>query len=720
MFKLHFFGVLKALMYTLLLLPIIFDPALWRPAQTSKYLFFIVLVPVVFLLLVSFVQKIPWKKIFQNPIFFLYGLYVLYVGLSSLFGADWLNSFLGNDSRIGGIFLLFLSWIFCGLLVVLFSTRDWNLAHKFYIYGAVFIALYAILESLRVVPTFGIDLPRASSLIGNPVYLGGYLVLPITLLLSQINFSQWKKHLLQIFSLCILMGGFMASGTRGVYVGVAVGLFFYGFVSLKKRFSIKKQTFIVVFVVAVLLSLFGLGAKFVPEGTYFHRFFNFSDASSVSRLEFWKMGIRSLGTIGFLGVGYENYYRVAEQFYSGALYGAEGTYSDKPHNIYVEILTCSGALGLILYLLCIAYIIRHLLREYKQKEKRQSLILLSGFLVYLVQNFFAFESVSTLFVFSYFLAYVISFDSTLAISVHAEKRKPCIAWTMLIIFCVLYGVYVLRFVIPTNAYFRLLSVANQQTNSVKKLDIMKRFEKFDFIFDRDPLAKMYHTSAKTYYDKEGNTPVVQEYIQSSIYQYDRLLEIHPKRGEFWYQRADMGLMLAFLKKADPDKQTKIAIEKAIEFTPARTEPYIVKATELEMAGKIPEGIQLLENIRQKIPNSNKLLWTLSILYIKNGEEVKGAELGYQAIVMGLKVSGVQSILDLINYYVEQRDYLKVTTLYKHAISLFPKQIDLYANLAAAYAANGQIEEAIEAATKYAELNPQAKAETEAFIQSLQR
>ena len=707
-------------MFTLLLLPIVFDPALWRPAQTSKYLFFIVLVPVTFFILVSFVQKIPWKKLFQNSIFVLYGLYVFYVGLSSLFGVDLLNSYLGNDSRIGGWFLLFLSWIFCGLLVVLFSARDWNLAHKFYIYGAVFIALYAILEFLRLVPTFGHDLPRVSSLIGNPVYLAGYLVLPATLLLSQINFLEWKKYLSKIVCLFILMSGFMAAGTRGVYVGFVIGLLFYSFLILKKRFSLKKQLLIFVFALVVLLSLFGLGGKLVPEGTYFSRFFNFSDASSTSRLEFWKMGIRSLGTIGFMGVGYENYYRVAEQFYSEMLYGAEGTYSDKPHNIYVEILICSGVLGLIFYLLCIARVISQLLREYKTKQKKQSLILLSGFLVYLVQNFFAFESVSTSFAFSYFLAYVISFDFASAISVHTEKRKPFISFVLMGIFLVLFSIFIVRFVIPTNAYFRLLSVANQQTNSVKQLEIMRHFEKMDFIFDRDPLAKMYHASAKKYYDKEGNTSIVQEYIQSAIYQYDRLLEMHSKRGEYWYQRADMGLMLAFLRNTAPDQQTKIAIEKAIEFTPTRTEPYIVKATELEMAGKIPEGIEILEGVRQKIPNSNKLLWTLSILYIKNGQEAKGAELGYQAIDMGLKVAGVQSILDLINYYAELKDYKRVVRLYERAINLFPKQVDLYANLAAAYAVNEQNQEAIMTAKKYAELNPEAKAETELFIRSLQR
>ncbi|OGL63559.1 hypothetical protein A3C09_04030 [Candidatus Uhrbacteria bacterium RIFCSPHIGHO2_02_FULL_47_44] len=718
MFKLHFFGVLRTLMFTLLLLPIVFDPALWRPAQTSKYLFFIVLVPIIFIILVSFVQKIPWKQLFQNPIFFLYGLYVLYVGISSLFGVDLLNSYLGNDSRIGGWFLLFLSWLFCGLLVVLFSARDWNLAHKFYIYGAVFISLYAILESLRLVPTFGLDLPRASSLIGNPVYLGGYLVLPTTLLLSQIHFSEWKKHLSKIVCLFILSGGFIAAGTRGVYVGFVAGLFFYGFIALKKRFTVKKQLFITFFIIVVLLSLFGLGRKFVPEGTYAHRFFDFSDTSSNSRLEFWKMGVRSVGTVGFFGVGHENYYRVAEQYYSGTLYGAEGTYSDKPHNIYVEILVCSGVLGLMFYLGCIACVIYRLFREYKKKENKHFLILLSGFLVYLVQNFFAFESVSTLFVFSYFLAYVISFDVASSIDRHTEKRKRYISWLLMIGCFVLYSMFISRFVIPTNNYFRLLSVAKQQTDATKQLEVMKRIEKQSFIFDRDPLAKMYHASAKTFYNKDGNTADVQEFIQSAIYQYDRLLELHPKRGEFWYQRADMGLMLAFLNKTAPDQRTKIAIEKAIEFTPTRTEPYIVKATELEMAGKIPEGIQILEDIRQKIPNSTKLLWTLSILYIKNGQEAKGAELGYQAIDMGLKVAGVQSILDLINYYAEQKDYKKVIRLYERAVNLFPKQVDLYANLAAAYAVNGQNQEAIITAKKYAELNPQAKAETEAFIQSL--
>jgi len=74
---------------------------------------------------------------------------------------------------------------------------------------------------------------------------------------------------------------------------------------------------------------------------------------------------------------------------------------------------------------------------------------------------------------------------------------------------------------------------------------------------------------------------------------------------------------------------------------------------------------------------------------------------------------------LIDLHNKAGNYYKIIDLYKAAIKLQPKNVQLYASLAAAYKAVGDIENAILYAQKAIEIDEGFREEAEEFIKSLE-
>lgn len=707
-------------LFFLLLTPLVFLPWMWRPAQTSKFLFFVFFIELVLLLALALFKTKPIIQSLRHPVILWSGIYTLFVVGASLFGVDPLNSFLGNDVRIGGWFLLVHAWVFCALLFAFLDASSWKRAETIFVSSGTLISLYAILEALGVFPSLGEIVSRSSSILGNPIYLSAYLIFPLTIALTKSLSSEKNVRLFNVGAAFVILLGILVAGTRGAFLGLGAGVVVAGLLSLKHLKNRKKIYASLFVLLCVGVSGFMVARTFIPADSFYGRYVHFTDSNVVSRLEFWKMAAKGIVEHPFIGVGYENYYRIAEKFYSPVLYRAEGSYSDKPHNAFIEVLACSGVIGLLLYLSILFFVIRSIVESRKQKRitELHENILYFGLITYLVQNFFAFDTMGTFFTFSFFLAYVASLNKEKQTQFVVRTQKMQI--TFLILSVILFGGLCVGFFQPTYYLFSTLPRTQSNPNFEERFQVLQSIPTDAFIYNHDVLGKMYHNGSKQLYEQAGKTPLVMKYVQSALVHYEMAVKEHPERGEYWYQKADMGLLEAFLNDKKITDNTRFAIGKALELTPTRTEPYLLKATELEMDGRIQDAVTLLEDLYARNAYSNKLAWTLSVLHAKIGNNDRSAQLGFEALNRGLSVYGLTSVLDIINYFAEKRDFEKVIILYEKAVYLFPQNVDLRANLAAAYAANGQIEEAIDAAKKYAELNPQAKAETEAFIQSLQR
>lgn len=671
-----------------------------------------------FLIACSVLKAGQWKTIFQQKIFFLYTMYIVLVSVSAFVGLDSFNSFFGNEVRIGGITLLFCSWTLLFASYLFFQKKDWLIAERIFITLGGISAFIAILEYVGFLPSLGPGYLRSSGLMGNPIFLAGYLIIPFVFSLRNLFAAKRKEQILFGCTSLLILLGIILTGTRSALLGLVVGGFVGGLIFFYQKKEYKKYVIAGLVVFGVLVCLFVLAQRMVPKGNIFYHYFHFGDASASSRLQFWQAGLQGFVNRPFFGVGYENFSYVAEAHYTPTLFNEEG-YVDKPHNFYVEILACSGLIAFAIYCLFLFFIAKRIWNLEGVVYERS--ILMGGLSAYLIHLFFSPESVISFFAFSFFFAYVLHLEQ---VDCSGTVRYP-IVWSIQNSIRVIFatGIFLLFFITfyyPITKYYLSIQQAAINQDALKRYELLDSTNRLMFVHDQNLLGRLFYENAKIYFTTGYDLELVNRYTKSAVHAYSILVQKYPKRGEYWYQRAGVGLLDALVSEKPIDKETKVAIEKSFELTPTRIEPYLVKATMLEMEDGIQDAIHLLEDVRLKISDSNKLNWTLAVLYGKNGQTNESVELKYEAIRRGLQPSGMEGYLEPIQYYSARKDFPKMIILYQRLLKNYPGEIQFYANLSATYAANGQIKEAIETANEYKRLKPEAAVETDLFIQSLQR
>lgn len=160
--------------------------------------------------------------------------------------------------------------------------------------------------------------------------------------------NKWEKFLLFLFFLTPAMT-ILGASSRGAQIAFVVQLviMFY-----KQIFKIKVITFVAI--VAFL------GITFLPDEQK-ERFTTIGDdQTSQQRLLYWENGIEMIREHPLLGIGFWNFIPYYEAHYrDDMLY----RHAELPHNIFIQIGTDAGLIGLFVYLVLMA-------RFFKNKPKR--------------------------------------------------------------------------------------------------------------------------------------------------------------------------------------------------------------------------------------------------------------------------------------------------------------------------------------------------------------
>ena len=75
---------------------------------------------------------------------------------------------------------------------------------------------------------------------------------------------------------------------------------------------------------------------------------------------------------------------------------------------------------------------------------------------------------------------------------------------------------------------------------------------------------------------------------------------------------------------------------------------------------------------------------------------------------------------MINVYLKTNNYDRIAWTYERLIKINPKNPQLYASLASAYANLGRIDDAVLMARKAVQVDPSFKADAEVFLRNLGR
>ena len=283
------------------------------------------------------------------------------------------------------VFLLF----FIVIVNTLKTKKDIQNLLKIFVICGFFVALYGIAQYLfgfGVTQNAWLDKEmfagqvRIYSTLENPNVLGEYLILAATLCLPFI--FKRTTHAFQRIAysgmLGVMLVALLLTQSRGCYLGIIFA--FMIFVS----FSNGKLW--------VLAPLAFIGLLYVIPQSYIDRFMsigNLNDSSSTYRLFIW------LGTMGMLkdywifGIGLgEGAYNSIYPFYS-----FNSVIAPHSHNLYLQILTECGIVGIAAFLGFLLSVCKRLINVCKdEKTDRFDYLIILGFIAaaggFLLQSFF--------------------------------------------------------------------------------------------------------------------------------------------------------------------------------------------------------------------------------------------------------------------------------------------------------------------------------------------
>lgn len=348
-------------------------------------------------------------------------LLYLFLLIISIFYAD--NVFLavfGSSGRFEGLITIMM---YMGLFLIARYCPKVN--DKFFflvLVTSIIVSTYGISQHFGFDPFIRDTIRtnwgyRSFSTMGNPNFLGSYLVLIIPI--SIYSFIIRKQKVGLIFY-AILLYCILCTSTRGSWLGTIasiisfVALHFFFYKITREEFNRYLIFFVLSFIIILIFN-------FQTEGELFNRFLSItndaktlltngedSDYTGANRGFIWKRVVELIKNRPMFGYGIENLGIAFEKYYQKDMIELWGQIRDvdRAHNEYLHIAVTSGVPSLIAYLSFVALIIKNgLLRL---RHDKYMLFLLSSVIGYLAAAFFNISVVSVVYIYWIFLGLIAS------------------------------------------------------------------------------------------------------------------------------------------------------------------------------------------------------------------------------------------------------------------------------------------------------------------------
>jgi len=725
---------LQILFLLTLISPLVVDKRLFFPYVTGMALYFRLSVEILFIFWLIFIFLYSSYRLKINLLIGSIIFYLFIIILATIFSQNSFLSFWGDAERMMGLFgiLHFIALFIIGSSIFR-DRKELKYLLYFYLAVSVSICIYGIFQ------LFGLTSikPGASRILatfGNAGTLASYLIFGFFLSLY-LALNEKNKYINFIFSIIALIHfiSIILTGTRGAYLGVALGLLFSIIIIIFKINNTKLKKSIIgslLFLIVIYGFLFIYRQKtYIKDNLYLNRLtsFSFNDVTMKTRLMSWKWGIKGWKDKPIFGYGFENFSIPYNKYFQSEYYNyaAGDTYFDRAHNIVVELLSTTGILGLISYLIIFVISFYYLFKTFKRENNFYLFSIIGGLLIaYFIQNLLIFDLLPSMIGFMILLVFINNIKEVDTDNGQAKISK------------------IKKIIILPISLFLLILLLYSYNNFIKKQYLALRDDvvgqiTFPYIYEDGMRALKasvnYNTkidldlksaAANTIFDNYRDGVVVnknqKEDIDYAISLYRENLKIVPKDLYYNYKIAEiMDYRFVIDKDIKINEEAKKFIEKAISLSPDRAELYYIQAENLYLAGKFDEAI--IANLKAVSLNDKfgQSYWELSKVYYLSGKFKEAKENLIKAIKLGYRlqestIMSMASIFEITKNINNEIEYYEILALNGS------KDYVVYTTLANKLSEIGDKQKAIKYAAKASELNPEIKPKIDKFIESMKK
>lgn len=711
----------------------VFDNMLF-PYITSKQIPFNLLVEVLAVFWVALIVKYPDYRPKKNYI--TAGLLAFFVALtiSAIVGVDFAMSFWGNVERMLGVFHLYHFLMLFMIIITVFRTEfDWMLLINALVLSAGFEAMYAV--SIYPQNNYGH--------LGNSSYTSGQMIFAlffaVYLFFKQKNlFARAGYVFLSIF----MFIAFVNTGTRGAQVGLLAGIVLIAFIMavLSKRKEVKIASFSLIAILAIGLALIvsNANADWVKGNKLFSRItqINFQTSTFQTRLLSWDAAFKDLPNHPFFGTGYGNYAISFDKYLNPKFFTWENTYFDHAHNNLVDLLSTTGAVGLLAYLSIFAAAVYYIYLSRKNGNLQNfEYALFYGLLAaYFIQNIVLFDSFIT------YLALMV-FLGLIYFSYHRNELKinnpdtgtsnlEYTTWlaTGLLIVAIAWNYNIRPWKMIVNSIGAQMVMA--QTG-----DIVKTYETYKLALADDTILNRQSRSSFIQLLMQNPQPMqkigtvkANEIYDFAIKEAEKNLSYNPVDSFTHMLMSSLLAQAANVNGQGGDKEraglylsmAESEVNKAIESNPGRPTNYFMKAQLALMQGRKEDVIKILEQAAALNPDFAEGTCQLgrTLGYLNQKDKRISPTLDKCVEKGGARFLDQGTVNDLLKRYEKEKNLKGMIALYEYISSVQPRDGRVFAGLADLYRRNGDKDKAIAAAEQAAANDPSLKSSSEQFIQSL--
>ena len=657
-------------------------------------------------------------------------------------------SFWGTLERMGGLWTFWHYFLFYIILTSVLTKREhWRRLLDLTIFAGVLSAFYGFGQKTDIeFFVGGGGRARIFGTIGNAALFAGtqllLVFLSLTLFFSPQNTKNRKIFYSAAFavtSIAVLM-----TAVRGSILAYAVGIAVFAFLwGIYKRSRFGRLLFSYLIGLAVLFIIFSLlfgDSAFIENSRYLSRITDLSLRSQTTETRFWAWGAGLKGWTEnpktmLLGWGPENFNIPFSKYFNPKFFVGLGseTLFDRAHNMFIEVLVTTGLIGLLAYLGIFVSVFAYL-----RRWLRNSGLVIYGIgfipaiIAYIIHNSFIFDTSANFIIFFTvlgFISWLGSSDTNTQIHTNDANNKRLITKNRALISAL---TTVLIIFVPWLIYKTNILPAKANYTTTRAIvrswagDASGAIEKYTKALSYDVPGKYeYRHRFAQYLVGEGGPSVKEENVRKTyefvITRIDKNIEENPIDYLPYLYGSRLNIMLGKDDPGSPYNDKALAYSlKALELSPTFIRTYYEIAQAYLNKKDYPNAIEYFQKAVDLNPDVGISYAYLGAAKIESGD-LSGAEDLERAL--NSKHPYTPREVDfqrLINVYLKTNNYDRIAWTYERLIKINPKNPQLYASLASAYANLGRIDDAVLMARKAVQVDPSFKADAEVFLRNLGR
>jgi len=304
------------------------------------------------------------KPIRLTPLSYIFAVFVLFVGIATIFSTDFAVSFYGlcpyYEWGFINIFICFL------LFMVVADQFD---VSKIPDFTMMVYAASAVVSLYGIIQIFGLDIyykatysfNRIFSTMGNPNFLAGWFVTVLPLILAGFFAASGKRRLPILFLLLMLGINLGMTLSRAGFIGALAGTGVFLIASAKEHLKMQKNWMVILFIAVFFTIYIFLGGRkglddFEGDKSLISErvgvIADLSESSASVRYETWKVAFKMFKGKPLFGVGPNMFQYIFPKYETLRFARITGgnTYSNYAHNTFLQVASTMGIFALTAYI----------------------------------------------------------------------------------------------------------------------------------------------------------------------------------------------------------------------------------------------------------------------------------------------------------------------------------------------------------------------------------